>query len=367
MSSPFRSPWLWSPRLDLAIFVGTASIALSLVALGPLLGVPPNGDGPEWTWIVGVLMVDVAHVWSTAFVVYLDPVEFRRRRALYLAVPIVAWLVGIALYQLGEASFWRAVAYLAIFHFVRQQWGWVAMYRARGGEHARLGRVIDAAAIYAATLYPLLLWHTQLPRAFWWMREGDLVALPSYLARIGGMLYAIALLAYIVAAIVGAFYRRARAASGPRTNWGKHAVVGTTAACWYVGIVATNSDYAFTVTNVFIHGIPYLALVFYYARSASLEAPHGPAARVLARGVLPFLATLWALAYCEELLWDRAVWHDRPWLFGDSSSTSNLLNVVLVPILTVPQLTHYILDGFLWRRSQNPRLLRLLGTTSSSH
>lgn len=360
MNSPMRSPWLWSPRLDLAIFVGTAAIALGLVALGPALGVPPNGDGPEWSWIIGVLMVDVAHVWSTAFVVYLDPLEFRRRRTLYLAVPIAAWLIGIALYQLGEASFWRVVAYLAIFHFVRQQWGWVAMYRARAGEHSRLGRAIDATAIYAATLYPLLVWHTQLPKAFWWMREGDLVPLPNYFARGAGAVWAIALVAYLVAAIVAAHRRRAHAADGPATNWGKHAVVGTTAACWYVGIVATNSDYAFTVTNVFIHGIPYLALVFHYGRTASVDAPHGLAARLLSRGALPFLATLWAVAYCEELLWDRAVWHDRPWLFGDSGTASTFALAVLVPALAAPQLTHYILDGILWRRSQNPRLPRLL-------
>lgn len=362
-----RGAWLWSPRCDLSVFVGTAAIALALVALGPMLGVLPGGSGPEWTWIVGVLMVDVAHVWSTAFVAYLDPVEFRRKRALYIAIPIAAWLVGIAVYQLGEARFWRAVAYLAIFHFVRQQWGWVALYRARAGERSQLGRTIDAAAIYAATLYPLLIWHTQLPKAFWWMREGDLVALPRYLSRGAGVVYAIILLAYVIAAVAGAHHRRRSAVPGPFTNWGKHAVVGTTAACWYVGIVATNSDYAFTVTNVFIHGIPYLVLVFFYAHRAAPEAPHGPAARIVSRGFLAFLATLWVVAYCEELLWDRTVWHDRPWLFGDGSGAWSAIQAWLVPLLVVPQLTHYVLDGFLWRRSQNPRLPRLLGTTARPH
>lgn len=362
-----RGAWLWSPRLDLAVFVGTAAIALALVPLGPLLGAQPGGTGPEWTWVVGVLLVDVAHVWSTAFVAYLDPVEFRRKRALYIATPLAAWLAGIAIYQLGEARFWRAVAYLAIFHFVRQQWGWVALYRARAGERSPLGRVVDAAAIYAATLYPLLIWHTHLPRAFWWMREGDVAALPEYMARGAGTVYAVLLLAYLAAAIAGAYQRYRAAAPGPITNWGKHAVVGTTAGCWYVGIVATNSDYAFTVTNVFIHGVPYLVLVFFYAHRAGAEAPHGPAARIVSRGFLAFLATLWAVAYCEELLWDRTVWHDRPWLFGDGSVTSPTVQALLVPLLVVPQLTHYVLDGFLWRRSQNPRLPRLLSAATRPH
>jgi hypothetical protein len=29
-------------------------------------------------------------------------------------------------------------------------------------------------------------------------------------------------------------------------------------------------------------------------------------------------------------------------------------------LLAVPQLTHYVLDGFLWKRAKNPRLGRLL-------
>jgi hypothetical protein len=140
-------------------------------------------------------------------------------------------------------------------------------------------------------------------------------------------------------------------------------VVAATAACWYVGIVATNADYAFTVTNVFIHGIPYLALVYLYARAASREpgSRRGATARWIGhrRGLAVFLASLWAVAYIEELIWDRAIWHDHGWLFGAGFDVGRAA-MVLVPLLAVPQLTHYVLDGLLWRRRANPRLGRLL-------
>ena len=59
-----------------------------------------------------------------------DAKEFKRRRRLYLGVPALAVLVGVSLQWLGgNLWFWRVLAYLAVFHFVRQQWGWVAMYR----------------------------------------------------------------------------------------------------------------------------------------------------------------------------------------------------------------------------------------------
>jgi len=338
--------WLFSPAIDTATFGGTALIALLLLFVAPR-----GGDAPEWTWITGVLLVDVAHVWSTTFVVYLDPVELRRRPALYAGTPILCFAAALALYACGDAIFWRCIAYLAVFHFIRQQYGWVMLYRARNGE--RTGRLLDAATIYLATLYPLLWWHAHLPRRFAWMKDGDFVAgVPRWLATAAGIAYAGVLVAYVARALV----------QRP-VSWGKHLIVATTAACWYVGIVVTNSDYAFTVTNVFVHGIPYMVLVYLYARAAARETPHGLGARMvggrLARGVLVFLGSLWLVAYAEELLWDRAFWHDRPWLFGHGWQAGGAA-LILAPLLATPQLTHYVLDGFLWRRSQNPRLGRLL-------
>ena len=370
--TPSPGPWLFSRRLDLAVFLLPAAIALGVVALAPALELPR--ETPDAAWIVLVLMVDVAHVWSTALVTYLDPAELRRRPLLYLVVPLAGYAAGVALYAAGGAAlFWRVLAYLAVFHFVRQQYGWVALYRARAGERdhasasasahvsktavweARYGALLDGATIYAATLYPLIWWHAAPERAFAWFRPGDFATgWPSAIATAAGVVYAALLAAYVARAVLAA-------ARGATVVWGKHLVVATTAACWYTGIVLVDGDLAFTVTNVLIHGVPYAALVFVYGRAVAAADPltaAGPGARILARGALIFVATLWAVAYLEELLWDRAVWHDRPHLFGGDLVDLSFLDAptFLVPLLAVPQLTHYVLDGFLWRRAHNPRL-----------
>lgn len=85
--------------------------------------------------------------------------------------------------------------------------------------------------------------------------------------------------------------------------------------------------------------------------------PRGPRSRL--RGLAVFLATLWLIAYVEELVWDRAIWHDREWLFGGGLDAGGAA-AILVPLLATPQLAHYALDAFLWRRRSNPRLGRLL-------
>ncbi len=350
------TPWLFSAKVDLAVFLGSAAASAVALLVGWRAGLLEN-DAPDWVWIPAVLLVDVAHVYATAFRVYFDPAELQRRPALYLGVPAAAYIVGCALYSEGPLVFWRALAYLAAFHFVRQQYGWVALYRARAHETDRLSRSIDSAAIYLATLYPLAYWHAHLPRRFWWFLEGDFCNLPAAFANLLQVAWCAALGMYAGKSLF----------NGLRHGlWtpGKDIVVATTALCWYTGIVAFDSDYAFTVTNVLVHGVPYMALVFWYRedRRAAPEAARREIGAGRSRRLAVFLATLWLLAWLEEFCWDRGVWHERAWLFGQGWDWG-AWQAWLVPALALPQIIHYVLDGFIWRRAKNPRFVLVSSVT----
>ncbi|WP_437589327.1 hypothetical protein [Sorangium sp. So ce1000] len=356
-SGAARGGFLWGRGVDLAVFGGSAAVALALAALSA------GGALPTWGFLLFVVGVDVAHVHTTLFRTYLDPEELRRHPALYTGVPLACYAAGVALHLASELTFWRALAYVAVIHFVRQQVGWVAIYRALAGERSRVDRVLDDALVYAATGWPLLYWHAHPPRAFQWFVEGDFVSAPRLAAAVGplGAVYAALAAAYVARAIQRACVDRAP------LNLGKHVVVATTAATWYVGIVATDSDFQFTVTNVIVHGVPYMALVFAYARERAREAPRSLIARVLASGLLAFLGVALALAFVEEMLWDRLVWHDRPELFGGARTGDEPLlgpraRALLVPLLALPQATHYMLDAVVWRRRHTrPAQARALG------
>ncbi len=313
-------------------------------------------DAPAWVWVSCILAVDVAHVWSTAFRVYLDTDEVKRRPVLYLGMPVAIYVLGVLIYSLSAASFWRVLAYVAVFHFVRQQYGWVALYRRRAGETAALDRYLDKAAIYAATVWPLIWWHGHLPRRFVWFVPNDFVAgLASEVATFTEPLYW---------AILGAFALRQVQlfANGRPVNAGKVLVVFTTWACWWVGIVALDSDFAFTVTNVLIHGIPYLALTYRYGKARAREVPESLLGQLAKGGLVVFVVVVVGAAFLEEALWDRLVWHDRTWLFGDGVDLGDLALTLLVPLLALPQAVHYALDGFVWkvRREKNPTLAKEL-------
>jgi hypothetical protein len=277
-----------------------------------------------------------------------------RRPWLYGLTPLLAFVIGAAVYSEDSQLFWRLLAYLAVFHFVRQQYGWVALYRAKAGERDRLGWFTDAAAIYLATIYPLAWWHTSLPRNFHWFMDGDFINLPMLLIKLLEPLYWLSLSAYAIRSFC-------RAAWKNEWNPGKDIVVATTAICWHVGIISINSDYAFTVTNVIIHGVPYLVLVYRMQRfkassdSDSDESSEIRQSTVRSRfGLIQFLGACWAMAYVEELLWDNGVWQERTWLFG-SFAALHEADSFLVPLLAVPQITHYVLDGFIWKRRHHRR------------
>ncbi|NPD25875.1 hypothetical protein [Corallococcus exiguus] len=345
--------WLFGPGVDLSVFAGSALVSVAFVLAAPWLGAV--GDTPAWAWLLFVVGVDVAHVWSTLFRTYLDGEEVSRRPGLYVGAPLAAYTAGVFAYMVSPGTFWSLFAYVALFHFIRQQYGWVALYD-RKARVSAFERRLDAAAIYAATLGPVVWWHANLPRSFWWFVENDFLSgLPRWMgtAALGG---------HAAVLTLWAGFQCLRIARGEGVQAGKVLLVVATWVAWFGGIVLARDDFAFTVMNVVLHGVPYFALLFRYARGRHAEGGFGELGVLLRAGLPGFLLFLAGLALIEEGLWDVLVWHDRPVLFGDSGPAleADVLALV-VPLLALPQATHYVLDAFIWKAGREPALLVRLG------
>jgi hypothetical protein len=355
---PKRQPWLHSLPFDLSLILAPALLA-TIVAW--VLGMHGEAGAEEsiWAWALLVIGVDVAHVYSTLYRVYFDAAERRRRQTLYTLTPLLCWVLAVMVHSAaGDLWFWRALAYLAVFHFVRQQYGFAMLYRRREAP-APWERRFDGLTVYAATLYPLVFWHTSSPRQFAWFLQGDFLQVDAPgLERAAWVAYAAILGAYVAKELVAAIRRR-------WINVPKNLVVAGTAVSWYVGIVAFDGDLTFTVTNVVAHGVPYVALVWVFGRRGGRigrpdDGPAIPARRADSAwwfwpaAVPAFVGLLVVLAYLEEGLWDAFVWREHAELFPLFTRLPHLppgsLMHLVVPLLAVPQMTHYVLDGFIWRR-----------------
>jgi len=334
-------PWLRSARYDGWLILVPPFAALAVVAVLPD-AYRQSAAFPLLAWVAVVLLIDVAHVYGTLFQTYFDPQQRQQRWRLLWLVPLACYAGGVALHAAGGLVFWRALTYLAVFHFVRQQYGFLRLYSRREGPAPGAG--LATALIYAATLYPLLYWHLSPPRNFNWFVPGDFVQVDWPLGRqLATGLYLALLLAYVVREAW--LFTRTRTVNLPR-----NLLLAGTAASWYAGIVLFNGDLAFTLLNVVAHGVPYLALVW-SRRPAGASGRGWWAGR---HGLVLFLGAIVVFAFLEEGLWDGLVWREHGAVFGwfqqlPAVAAPGVLKW-LVPLLALPQSTHYVLDGFIWRR-----------------
>jgi hypothetical protein len=344
----YKQPWLNSLRSDWIFILLPPFFSLLLIILFPVQ-FQQSAKMPIAYWVVLVVFIDVAHVYSTLYRTYFNPQNLRNKYTLLLAIPICCYMAGILIYQLNDLWFWRTLAYLAVFHFIRQQYGFMKLY---SRQEENKFNFIDKLAIYSATVYPLIFWHLSNDRNFNWLIEGDFVHFQNnFLLKISTVVYIIVLIAYILKEMLLVIKNR-------YINIPKNVLIAGTYLSWYFGIVYFNGDMAFTTLNVISHGIPYMALIWFFEKKKIAQSEDSTS-KILKltfgkHGITYFLITLLLLAYFEESLWDGLVWKENQSVFLSFSflpnNTDQFWLSFIVPLLAIPQVTHYVLDGFIWKK-----------------
>jgi hypothetical protein len=345
-----KQPWLQSATIDGVFILAPPFFALTGVMLFPE-SFKNSRDMPVIYWLVLIVFIDVAHVYSTLYRTYF---RFRSYRAqpMLISIPIICYLLGVVLYLTGALVFWRVLAYLAVFHFIRQQYGFMRLY-SHNEESGKWSGYINTVAIYTATIYPLLYWHLMPGRKFNWFVDGDFFSFKSsMLLQIGNVVYLTVIILYVFKELVHSMRSN-------RFNIPRNLLVAGTFLSWYFGIVFFNGDMAFTTLNVISHGIPYMALIWIAERKRNTTDPVNTTNIIRFifskyTGVVYFVGILVLFAYFEEGFWDGLIWREHsmffePFKFLPVVKDVNVL-ALLVPLLALPQSTHYVLDGFIWRK-----------------
>jgi len=346
-----QQPWIGNRMVEMIFILSPPFVALLIVMLFPAEF--KNSDTmPVAYWVVLIVMIDVAHVYSTLYRTYFNPNEFKRQHPLLIAIPVFCYIAGVLLYSWSGGIFWRALAYLAVFHFIRQQYGFMRLY-SRKELHGKVIRIIDTVTIYTGTIYPLLYWHfAGTHHNFNWFVDGDFLLSKSQTALVTGRwVYIFVIVTYLVKE--GWLIIKYR-----KFNLQKNLVVAGTYLSWYFGIIYYNGDMAFTTLNVISHGLPYMALIWLneHKRYNTTKEQKTTLLRLTFStygGVICFAAIIILFSYIEEGLWDGLVWREHSGVFNIFSFlpaiSTNILLALVVPFLALPQSTHYVLDGFIWK------------------
>ena len=293
-----------------------------------------------YTWLFLIVFIDVAHVYATLFKTYFVADEFQKQKRRLILLPLFCFVTGIVLFSFGSLVFWSFLAYVAVFHFIRQQYGFMRLY-ARKETKTKVSVWVDNLAIYASTGYPMLYWFFSSKRKFNWFVENEFFRFENQLIlQILFWIYVGVLILYVV-------YTAVKSIQNQFFNIPKNSIILGTALSWYFGIVYFNDDLIFTLLNVVSHGIPYMALVYFKEIDAKSVSELGNLSVLKQyKGFLIYIGVLLIIAFSEEFLWELFVWNEN---ISVTSFDFSSWQILLVPLLTVPQFTHYLLDGFIWK------------------
>ncbi len=344
-----KSNWILNAAADSLFVVGPPFIILCLIFLFPHYFID-HEEVPPFLWIAVVLGIDVSHVYSTLFRTYFERSTFQKHKTILTIVPLAVWLIGIVCYSLDSLIFWRILAYLAVFHFIRQQYGFLRIYVQKEERPVWFTR-LENTLVYTITVVPVLIWHLSADRAFVWFVKDDFLihSFSSAIPVLQVILFSTVLI-YAIAEFYFCLQQKVY-------NMAKYLLLTGTFISWYFGIVYFNSDLIFTLFNVICHGVPYIMLIWVYGNKKTNRQNDSPNTwyKLLFsyKGILIYVIILLLLAYVEEGFWNSLIWNDHTEYFSLFSAipvASDLhLATIIVPLLSVPQVTHYIIDGFIWK------------------
>mmetsp|Transcript_38904 Transcript_38904/g.120148 ORF Transcript_38904/g.120148 Transcript_38904/m.120148 type:complete len:386 (+) Transcript_38904:70-1227(+) len=357
---------MWLPvmswRADIMGFVIPVLLALVIV---PLTRAVPADDVPLFWKLALEVFIDVAHVYSTLCRTVLDSEACAMNRVLYLmAVPgLLVPTLAVNL-VFGTWLGWSLLAYYAMFHFAKQPFGLLCLYKARNGERGAADHQWDYWTCMAGAGLPILLWHAGEFGDFLWFKAEDkkLFSLPS-LAR--GPLWA---LYGLVPLLWLGRVARTYAADG-KFNVGKFWIMSAHYFTWYMGF--TNHVVRHLAFIDLFHGFSSMVLVYHVVqqrfiswreRSPSSMTCGDRLGEALVSSPWAYLGLLLGLACVEELAWEVLVHQEYLPGYGYKlPELSDKQEAVATSVLMLPQLSHYFLDAFIWKMGpRNPGLKQAL-------
>jgi hypothetical protein len=335
-----KTAWIKDYRFDLGFIVGIAFLAAAMSGVTvywPLLFIPML---TVHSWLFGY-----EHLWATYSKLVAHPDDRARHRTLiYLVPPLV--LLGI--YSVGQ-SFGLLGLYLIyfvgqLFHTVRQSWGLAQQYRRQAG-----GLTWDPVRLSEITLWSVPIWGflhrcSQRPDEFLF-QDFWLPPVPRLAVHIAAVSAGV-LWSYWFYTRISAL-RRGELALGHTLYMISHLLVFLSA---YVLIDELCSGWL--LVNVW-HNVQYIAFVWIYNRnrfSTGIDSRSRVLSwlsqRGIGRTVLYLVATV-ALAL--------PLYYLLPQL---GAMFDSWIKTVAVPIAVIFSLTltfhHYIADGIIWKRRNNP-------------
>lgn len=333
--------WLYSPRQDLVLTALIFTAALLLPTMTPT----------KWgilEFSAVAILIDQNHIFTTFFRIYFDPSEFRRRRRLYLAVPLVAGGAAALTLSIDPSVFWITFSTLSMFHFIRQQFGWFMITLRKNVAALNAAEVrLNKALFYGLIILPMIYGMSERSIGFYVISFKP--ELPTALATPVLALYFIVLVSAVV-------YEIHKTRSTGLLNWAKYnqyLITFVISFLWHM--VGRGMS---PVPVIIAHGITY-----WYASYVMLHRNPNtlvPPLKSLLTGRWSLFSLFALISTITFLYWNTFYNADMAKLFFGHFA-------YLAPVVFGTfSWTHYLLDAFIWKSSDNPAVREILYTAAKA-
>ncbi|MBP9779778.1 hypothetical protein KBD33_04125 [Candidatus Gracilibacteria bacterium] len=358
----FPKKWtLYSPLFDAIFFFGPFVIVLvfSIVCEFFFPSILNPASSPLWFFVFAIFF-DVGHVWGTLYRGYLQKNIFKNHANLLIGVPLlsIGVLIFFSSFTLpGHEPLYvplSFLAYFAVFHFMKQQIGFMQLYAKKSeklGSFEKISKTLDNTMIWIATGFPFIYWLMNYDiLTINWFTPGEFSLLAGFIPQIPfiWILYILAILIYSISQLIFI-------AEGVRMNPLKYIYLLGTAYVWFNGMVLYDNIIIFGLGNILLHGINYYGIII-GSTFKNIESYNEFLQNIKRKGgwmlSIFIIMTLGALGFIEEFFWDQFFWQERSILFSDilySFGHNHIFLIIVFSLLGSIQLTHYILDRYIWR------------------
>jgi hypothetical protein len=327
------SPWILGPRADASFILGGVGLSAAMALVGAVGG----AGAIAWLFLLFQAGFNLPHYFQTFTLTYLDPETRRRQRRRLAMLGALALLLPLGALLAPSPTPLRLLTTVTLlwgfWHILQQSWGLTAIYLRRGGvgwlgRDGAWGRRWARAALTLGCLWPLA----------WRISRGTLGYATGGFAQPS-------LLPHLPLALAQAGAAVAICAFGGYAVWTavrllKRQPVAPLAALL---VALTAAQFVFLTTW---HAAQYLALVFWVQRGRSRGAAPSRWSSLAANEEVWYFAVAVGFALLAAGVADSM---PRPW--GDA---------IYLPLL----LAHYLNDGWLWKRKENPDVVGWLAAAS---
>jgi hypothetical protein len=319
--------WIFSPKTDICVFWLPVAVAYICSFIFGALQEPPAISSINF--LFGLAIFDAGHVLATT-----GPVFRRKSEGKLFAFRlglILMTLFTLGSYLISRQLFFSIVAPLAVFHVMKQQYGWLMLSRRTFAEPLST-RLWDQVLLWNVMLAPVLWWLSPMSAAekSYYMPKDFSFIVPSFVAQGALVLYVFINVAYVIH-----IFR-----SKDALNWGKLSLLMAT-GLWFFTLIFFPSKIAFFASLFYAHGIAYILYSqrdFAATQFTKMKGKWVPFVQIFAKKSLLFFIVVAAIGFV--------------WRVGGTVAykTFDVSSGSLIEFaLWYPLLVHYYFDSFIWR------------------